>query len=532
MRAAEFLTVDVSSELRALCSQQLQGSWQLPAELIRFAIRQGASLVEMEPSRKGFVLRCPGTACSEEYLKQVASALDVAQADEDRHGSVVALEEDAAQALLWVAGCPGAKVRIATWRRNSATVLEIRPDGRPRLEAEGPDEVAGDFEVRFSAPDFDVKRSIAWVGTACRFAPITVKIAGKEVAQGFSSALHSVSLGRPLPGGIALTARGDAPHLWLLRRGVLSARATVPGYPPFEAVLELGDVTPEGVTPDELRRAVDPHLPALMDQAAQVVVDTIENGPHLDPERASRLVTLALRMVQADLRSDRMAELPVIPSVDAGTGARRNFSLTELRRMCSEDWGPLWSVPLGSDPAGLPAGSRTVLLLTAEQHGLLADLVPGSLQRPEPRHSSGRWRSIAAATRDGLTGLRSRLAWGGNRRALKENEMLEAERVFLQLFEGVTDVGTGDPVKVCLCAGVGEVRRQGRQLMLPRNNPLVVRAIGLSSENEAWLYPSMLALLSDHAAPPPGVPRRFREKLGTRNQGLGAREETRRSQSH
>ena len=516
MKATELLTVDVESELRALCSQQLQGSWQLPAELIRFAIRHGASTAELEQGRRGFVLRCPGTACSEEYLKQVASALDVAQADEDRHGAIVALEEDGAQALLWVTGCPGARVRIAIWRRDSATLLEVRTDRRPRLEADAAGEVAGDFEVRFDGPDFDVKRSMAWVRTACRFAPITVTVDGKEVVQGFSSALHSVSLGRPLPGGIALTPEGDAPHLWLLRRGVLSTRATVPGYPPFEAVLELGDITPEGATPDELRRAVDPHLSELMDQGARVVIDAIEAGPHLNQERASRLVTLSLLTVRKGLRSDRIAELPVFPCLEAETGTRRMLSLADLRRICDEGSSPLWSVPPDTDPAGLPTGSRTVLLLTPEQHGLLTELLPGKVQRPEPRNRPRHWRSLAARSRRGMEQLRSRVTGTGKRRILKENELLQAERDFVRLLEGVTDIGTGEPLKVGLCSGVGEIRRQGQQLLLPRNNPLLVEAIRLSSEDKMWIYPSMLALLSDQAAPPADLARRFRERLATR----------------
>ena len=516
MKVAEVLTVDVESELRALCSHQLQGSWQLPAELIRFAIRHGASSADVERDRRGFVLRCPGTACSAEYLSQAACALDVAQADEDRHGAVVALEEDGAQALLWVAGCPDARVQIAVQNGDSATVLKARCDGRPRFELDAEVDLDGDFEVRFEGSDFDAKRALAWVHTACRFAPVAVTVDGIEVAQGFSSALHSVSLGRPLPGGIALTPEGDAPHLWLLRRGVLSARATVPGYPPFEAVLEMGDITPEGATPDQLRRAVDPHLPDLMDQVARIVVDAVEEGPHVNQERASRLVTLCLAVARTGLRADRVSNLAAIPSVDAETGARKSLSLADLRRIGDQGSGPLLSVPPDSDLSCLPAGNRIVLLLTPEQHDLLVDLIPSRLQRPEPRHHRGHWRSFVADSKRRMGELRSRVTGSGRGRILKPNELLQAERDFVRLIDGVTDLRTGEPVTVSLCAGVGEVRRRGQQLLLPRNNPLVVDAIRLSSEDDTWLYPSVLALLSEHAAPPPNLARRFRERLAAR----------------
>ena len=113
--------------------------------------------------------------------------------------------------------------------------------------------------------------------------------------------------------------------------------------------------------------------------------------------------------------------------------------------------------------------------------------------------------------------LRSRATGTGKRRILKENELLQAERDFVRLLEGVTDIGTGEPVKVGLCSGVGEIRRQGQQLLLPRNNPLLVEAIRLSSEDKMWISPSMLALLSDQAAPPADPARRFRERLATRS---------------
>lgn len=250
-----------------------------------------------------------------------------------------------------------------------------------------------------------------------------------------------------------------------------------------------------------------------MDQAARVVVDAVEDGPYVNREKASRLVTLCLVMARKGLRPDEMSTLAVIPSLDAETGARKSLSLADLSRICDQGSGPLWSVPPDADLSCLPAGKRTILLLTPEQHDLLVQLIPSRLQRPEPRHRPGLWRSVVAESKRRMEQLRSRVIGRGRGRILKPNELLQAERDFVNLINGVTDVRTGEPVTVNLCAGVGEVHRHGPQLLLPRNNPLVVDAIRLSSEDDSWLYPSMLALLSDHAAPPPDLARRFRERL-------------------
>ena len=514
MKASEFLSIDVDSELRALCTEQVQGSWQLAAELIRFAIRHGASAVELSHSKHGFVLRCPGTVCSPDHLQRVAVALDPTRADEDRHHAIVALEEDGVQSLLWLMGSEDATARVATRHKKSATVLESKPDSRPRLEADAADEVEGGFEVVFKAPRFDVQRSQIWLATSCRFAPITVTADGNDVAQGFAGALFSVSLGRPLPGGIAITTEGDVPHLWLLRHGILAARATVPGFPPFEAALEVGGITPEGATPDELRESVNPHLPTLVDQAVQVLVDAVDEGPFIDSARVSRLATLCLRTAHKGLQLDRIAGLPVIPSVDLESGARTNLSLADLRRMSDDEGRTLWSVPPDTDLSRLPIDNRILLLLTPEQHGLLTDLVPGPVQRPEPRQLSG-WRSLAVAARETWQKLNLRLAPIGAGRLLKDTELLAAERALLRQLEGLTAASGGNPLEARLCAGVGRVRRQGKTLLLPRNNPLVVQVVRLTEADEEWLYPALLAVVGDEACPSPDLRVRWRKRVLT-----------------
>ena len=47
------LTIDVGSELRKLSQAQLQGPWQIPAELVRRALRAGATEVDVRTERHG-----------------------------------------------------------------------------------------------------------------------------------------------------------------------------------------------------------------------------------------------------------------------------------------------------------------------------------------------------------------------------------------------------------------------------------------------------------------------------------------------
>jgi hypothetical protein len=514
VKPSEFLSIDVESELRAVCALQVKGSWQLAAEAVRFGIRHGATAVEVSHSKRGFVARCVGAVCSQDHLERVAVVLDSEHADEDRHRAIVGLEEDGVQCLLWLAGSPEATVRLATRPTGSATVLETRPRQRPGLETDAAAEIDSGFEVEFSSSEFDVQRSQRWLGVACRFAPIAVTIDGEDVAKGFSEALFSVSLGRPLPGGIAITPDGDAPHLWLLRHGVLSARATVAGFPPFEAAVELGSITPEGAIPDELRQTVNPHLPVLVDRAVELLVDAVEQGPYVDSDRLTRIATLVLRTARKGIQRERVEGLAVFPSVDLGSGARALMSLEELRRMSDEDGVTLWSAPPDTDVSRLPADGRRVLLLTPEQHGIVAEVVTGAVQRPEPRPRSG-WRALTAVLARTWSTIWRRFAPNGVGRELKDAELLAAELALVSKLEGITSHADGEVVQARLCAGVGRVKRQAQTLLLPRNNPLVVQAVRLIETDDRWLYPALLAVVGDHAMLPPDLRSQWRERVLT-----------------
>ena len=194
MRADTLFSIDLVGQLRTLCAEQLHGAWQLPAELIRYAIRRGAAAAEIEGAGRGFVLRCPGTGSVRMELEALAVALDPAASDRIRHEAVVALERNGAQALLWTAGADGTSLRIAGRSRGSATVFRVRSERRPRVVVDAPDDVVGGFEVELQLPGFDLARALSWVRLATRFAPVPVTVDGREVEQGFVLACQSTPL--------------------------------------------------------------------------------------------------------------------------------------------------------------------------------------------------------------------------------------------------------------------------------------------------------------------------------------------------
>lgn len=500
MRAEDVLTIDVDAEIREICREQLQGDWQIPAELIRYALPRGGAEISVRRRRHGFFLKATGVICRDGELGHAATALDQAMPADVRHRSIAALERAGANALLWAGGAEGARLRVANRVGGAATVLEVRPGRSPILEENAVDEVPGGFEVLFSASGFDARQALDWLPTACRFAPVVISVGGRPLPQGFGPALRSVSLGRPLPGGIALTARGDAPHLWLVRHGVLSSRATLPGYPPFEAVTELGELTREGTAPDDLRRALHPFLPPLLDRVGDLILDAVREARLDDPEEVERTCTLGLRAIRSGLARDRLEAAPLVPAFTTAGGTPTRLSVAELRRICDGRRSPLYF--LSRQPRRPWSGGWPLLLLTAEQHTLLSEVLPLRIERPEPRRRRQWRRVVASGVSAASARIQSRLSSMLGTKVLDEGELIDVERGLIRRLRGAVVDDEGRPLQVRMVAGVGRVRRRRGALLIPRNNSLVTRCVRLVAAEDEWLYPAMLALIGDELAAP------------------------------
>ena len=128
------LTIDVESELRKLTVAQLQGPWQLPAELVRRAIRNGARSVDVEISRGQLRVSSKGGSVPVSVLRELAVLLDRQQAPERRHRALAGIEQAGALSLLGLAGLSPSAVRIVSpeagialeWRRGGPGIFPGR----------------------------------------------------------------------------------------------------------------------------------------------------------------------------------------------------------------------------------------------------------------------------------------------------------------------------------------------------------------------------------------------------------------------
>jgi hypothetical protein len=493
VKASDLLAIDVPGELQAVCREQLRGSWQLAAELARLGLQRGAEAVDVRRLRNGFVLSCPGASLGPNELADLHTIGARSSDPEQRHDAIERLEASQAQALLWAIGVEGSRVEAVVWQGGTRCAVQTRLRGGSTLDHTDAPGRSNGFDIRVTSPRLDLRRTLQWFETALRFAPVPVSINGTRCEGGFARCLLETRIDRPLPGRIAITEAGDAPHLWLLRHGVLATRAAVPGFPAFDAALEMGHLVRGDAGPDELRDAVNPYLSALIDQAVLLMVEAAGHLPTLPDEARDRFTCLLLRAARKDLFRDRILALPLVRVAD-GSPLVRWLSPNQV---AASGRGVL-ACDAPDDPRRGAAGDGApVVLVSAEQRGLLADLL-GIRWRQVPRYPRRFGLRKATAALQLLLDRLPQLMWGvSGTRVVPNEDLLAAERELLDEL----DRQAASPTEVRMCAGSGPIRRRGRVLLLPRYHRLVAGSVRLLSNDEGWRYPVALALLGDRAGP-------------------------------
>ena len=485
LKREDLLAIDVGSELRTLCEAQLRGTWQVPAELVRFALRLGAVEIDVESRWLGCRIRWTGPTVDESVLLHLRSALDRRCPATNRQHAIGALEEAGADALLWAAGLRGARLHVDSDGSKGCFRFRHHDGGRPRLSLLKGGGLRPSVELRWKCARFDRRRSLAWVRTATRFVERTVTVNRSPVPRGFSDGLYHVSLNRPLPLWVALTRSGDRPVLWLLKNGVVSARAGISGYPPFEAAVELGGLVPGGGSAADLRRAVTPFVIELVERAVWMMVEVADRlGEMSEPDR-DRIVVLLLRAARRKLREDEIREIPLIPT--AGVAEDR-LSVEDIRRLARRRGHQLAAIDPDAVSSGGVVDPETTLVTSSEIRDLLAELTSVRFQAPSRRSNRFRTR-LGQRFRMVSERIARRLRSMGGARRVAPDALTEGEKALL------TALRAADPSReIALCEGRGKVRTSSGGLVVPRHNPVVVAGAECVKGDSSWAYPVLLAL--------------------------------------
>jgi hypothetical protein len=501
------LTIDVASELRKLSQAQLQGPWQIPAELARRAIRDGATKVELTLGRGRARVRDNGGGIAAEHLEWTGILLDPSRANEDRHAALTALEASGELVLLAIAGLGVRAVQITSIHRGRRATLAFRAGQRPTLRVDAVTQ-ADQTGVDVVAPEIDRRRATEWLSGAARFAPADVIVDGRPMNIGFLDCYPAAPLHVPLRGRIAIPFAGDTAHVWLLEHGLVTGHVAIPDSPSFEAAVELGSNTTE-LSAARLREAMQPHVGELVDQAIGYLARLGQQAPGLPEHARARLARLTLHAARRGLRRKAIRKVPVFRVITAD--GDRCVDLTSLLESARGNGTELSLAALYPDqrPDRFAIGSSPVLVADEVERSLLAELYELRFGPPDLRDGSGSllsaWRRLVFALGRGIDRVVDIAHHPLRPKALADAALRPEELGLLSALRSYAARGRNRSIKeVHLCEGGGRVRRIGRpaSLLLPRDNPTVAAGVRALEHDARWIYPVWLALLDGQGLPP------------------------------
>ena len=500
-----FLTIDVSSELSTLCAAQLRGTWQVPSELVRLALRLGAGEVTVQSRRRRFEISWEGPTICNEVFSDLQSALEPKLAPEGRQRAIAALERSGMEALLWAAGLRGARLKVACSDGELRWDLEDRNRSLSHRYTGTGSETQPSVVIKWRCSGLDQRRATRWLAIASRFTPARIFVDGTVLPTGFVGGLYHLQLVEPVPCKLGLTRTGDEPVLWLLRDGVVSARASVPGYPPFEAAVELGGLVAPGASAADMRRAVTPFLGELVDRAVWMMVQVSARLPEMAARERERLGILLLRAARMGIRSREICELPLL---EMASDDDLRLSVDRIRQLADQCGGVLSAIESSERAAGDFMDPQSTLLASSELRQLLAKLTAVRFQSPSlccrslHRRISDRLRATAVHLRHRMRGLFLRDVVSPSDQCPHESDVLEAVRSAMS------------PIEISLCEGQGSTGWTARGVVVPRSQPAIAVGADLISIDATWLYPLLLALDTGRD-PPEDLRRRWLEASGS-----------------
>ncbi len=509
------LTIDVASELRKLSLAQLQGPWQLPSELVRRALRDGATQVEVDLARHRAEVRDNGCGVPEAHLEWTGVLLDRRRTNEERHAALTALEATGELALLMLAGLEPRTLQIRSARGGRVVCLAYQHGRVPWMTIDATPE-SDSTVVLVQHADLDRARAAEWLRGAARFAPANVVIDGRAIEPAFQGTFGARALESPLRGRVAIPLEGDTAHAWLLEHGLVTGHVAIPDSPCFEAAVELGDTGATELSAARLREAMQPHVEALVRQAMGALLHVARDVAVYPEHARQRLARLVLQAMRRRLLTPSMVRVPVFRVIDGAN--ERTVDLAALREEVLRG-GPdrvLTALYPDQRPERYALGTGLVLVADETERSLLAELFSLRFRPPELRDGAhgllAAWRRVVYGALRGGARAADLLRHPLRRAPLPEDRLAPEERHFLHALRGHAFGGQRVVSEVHMCEGRSVPRRTADsppQLLLPRDNPTVRACVRAVARDPAWVYPAWLAVLDGRALPPRSARQRW-----------------------
>ncbi len=513
------LRIDFDAALAKLARSQLQGDWEIPAELVRLAIAIGAEAVAIDLTAHRLLLRASGVRLERQTVSNFASMLDHELEPEARHRAMVELEEAEAFVLSAIA-CAPIKTVILHLGGDQGLKLEMRAGAKlsvvnPGRETDAP----VDLYLEIEGLPLDADKAVRWLSRVGRFAGLPVAVNRRRIDRAFEDPLISGRLDAvprrrsvsatdtekapTLPSRLAISRRGSMPRLWLLRHGIIATRATIPGHPAFEAAIEMAPVAAVGrgadaetrgagiPSPAALRERLGPYLPSVLDAAAGLMVRLGSDAGSMPERNRARVARLLLEAVRKRLRVAEVSGVKIFTVVYPRGHALA--SIDEIARRVRVEAGgvcTLDAIAPDQSPEDFVLPNRGVLVLEEGERALLGEHLCAVFDTPPARLRPSPGRRLLGRLAAGIPVLR--LSRG---EPVPEAALSEGERRFLsRLRSALTSAVDGTPPAVAFHTGEGTVFRTHDGIVLPRSNDAVRCSVEVVERDASWLYPAMVSL--------------------------------------
>ncbi|MGH1346014.1 MAG: hypothetical protein ACRBN8_30905 [Nannocystales bacterium] len=495
------LTIDVGSELRKLSSAQLQGPWQIPAEIARRGLRGGATSVEIRTRRGSIEVTDDGAPISTTVLQATASLLQSEASNETRHAALTALEHAGGLALLAVCGLARKTLRVEVETPDAHFILRA-DDRRSSLERKPPTGRRRNT-VRVDSPALDRRQVRTWLRSVARFDGGRIQLDGEPVPSSWSETLAHGPLGAPTPGRIGLPYEGETAHVWILEHGIITGHVSVPDAPVFEAAIEMGSEATD-LSAARVREATMPYIAHIVAGAVRLACAFGPRAPTLDAKQRTRFARLLLSAARRRIELEKVVQVRVFRVIDRGEP--RLASLLDLRRATSDasEGQSLPALYPTQDPADFALGERLTLIADATERSGLTEVLNSRFRPPNPRERGRSARGTANHWGESVARMAARVRHPFGARAVPDDALSSDEDRLVQALRAQLNEGRGAPSQITLCEGSGPVRTGGADddtLLLPRKNEAVRAAMAAIASDPSWAYPAALALLDGEGLP-------------------------------
>ena len=501
---ADMLSIDADAHLQKLAACMFPTPAQLPVEMVRAAIRRGASSVAVVVRRGRLVVDDDGEGIADGPWHELACALDASRDAVDRERAIDSLQSAASPGIgLLAVFVPGARsIRIENTSLSGQAVLHVAA-GRIRLSASGGRPRGTRISVLRARGPAEGEQKLLRELCAAVIQDITVngrKIERKALLRR-TLVQQSVDLGTGAsPALVAVPAQGDVCRIWLLDQRIPWQAFTSAAYHGlvFEAALETGSppAGPEFLT---LARAAG--------RLYQWLAANYLSFPEKFRERIEELLFKKAR-IAGDL------QLLSVFAPFRLWRSRQRLNLEEVRRKAERSI--LYALPFGSDPDRFVGRHHEALLLTPLQKDFLLNHLGLPLVTPAASMTrEGNFSRMLMSARRKIRRLLARLPRPAAKRVAAGSASGEERllcREMEDLWSRLQRHGRPSPVTIPISVVMAEGRglapalwmdpAQDHVLLLRRRHPLVVMAVRSVARDRANVELAFAALAPEHPLTP------------------------------